>query len=362
MKKIGSQAFFSDNWGAGLDEPVRENVVVIPSSVTSMASDAFTGARHLDAIFLNLPYGVFTTSKSDWVRRVELTTNAYDWSGHKLYVPAGQIEQYRNDSGIKQCWNKDDIQAGAFDFTTDNDFWNTMYRMTVVDAAAKTAKYVYNWGHDSSSVTLSNTQTDHNSGLKYTMVEVGDSCWVNRPDVTTITIPSTSAITRIGAYAFKDCTQLTGELSIPESVNAIGRYAFWNCKGVDALFLNHTGKTVIDDYAWNSTSDYNTDGISLYVPISQYWNILGQTQDWLPCKFSYNYLLPYIKPATEWSVVSVPTDDAILLPASGEFYVANSFNSATKSIVWNLLENNKGIKGFVGMLFKGTPGTVYRFR
>ena len=362
VKKIGSQAFFSDNNGSGLDEPVRENVVVIPSSVTSMASDAFAGARHLDVIFLNLPYGKFTTTKSDWKRRVEQATNTYDWSGHKLYVPAGQIEQYRNDPGIRQCWSIVDIQAGAFDFTTGNDFWNTMYRMTVVNAKTKTAKYVYNWGHNSNTINIKNTETDHNNGIDYTMVEIGDSCWVNRPDVNIISIPSNSAITRIGAFAFKDCTGLTGEISLPESVAEIGQYAFWNCKGVTSLFLNCTNKTTIADYAWNSTSSYNTDNIKLYVPISQYWNILGQTQDWLPYKFTYNCLLPYIKPTSEWSVVSVPTDDAILLPTSGEFYIANSFNQDTQIIGRKKLNNDEGIKGFEGMLFKGTPGTVYRFR
>ena len=363
VKKIGSQAFFSDEYGAGLDEPVRENVVVIPSSVTTIASDAFALARHLDAIFLNVNYGVFTSTKSDWLRRLAPSaTNDYDWSGHKLYVPAGQLEQYRNDSGIKQCWSRGDIQCGAFDFTTGNDFWSTMYRMTVVDATNKKAKYVYNWGTGSTSITVANTKTDHNSGITYTMVEIGDSCWVNRPAVTTVSFPSTSNITKIGPYAFKDCTGLTGEISVPATVSEIGQYSFWNCNKLTSLFLNRTSTTTIADYAWNSYDDYTYDRIKLYMPLSQYWNLYGQTKDWLPTGFTYNYLLPYIKPTTEWSVVSVPTEDAVGLPASGDFYIATTYNSTTQAIGKEKLENNMGIKGFEGMLFKGTVGTVYRFR
>ena len=363
VKKIGSQAFFSDNYGSGLDEPVRENVVVIPSSVTTIASDAFALARHLDAIFLNVNYGVFTSTKSDWLRRLDPSaTNDYDWSGHKLYVPAGQLEQYRNDSGIRQCWSRGDIQCGAFDFTTGNDFWSTMYRMTVVDATNRTAKYVYNWGTGSTSISVANTKTDHNSGITYTMVEIGDSCWVNRPAVTTVSFPSTSNITRIGAYAFKDCTGLTGEISVPATVSSIGQYSFWNCTNLSSLFLNSTGTTTIADYAWNSYDNYAYDRIKLYMPLSQYWNLYGQTKDWLPTGFTYNYLLPYIKPTTEWSAVSVPTEDAVGLPASGDFYIATTYNSTTQAVGKEKLENNMGIKGFEGMLFRGTVGTVYRFR
>ena len=363
VKKIGSQAFFSDNYGSGLDEPVRENVVVIPSSVTTIASDAFALARHLDAIFLNVNYGVFSSTKSDWLRRLDPSaSNDYDWSGHKLYVPAGQLEQYRNDSGIKQCWSRGDIQCGAFDFTTGNDFWSTMYRMTVVDATNKKAKYVYNWGTGSTSITVANTKTDHNSGITYTMVEIGDSCWVNRPAVTTVSFPSTSNITKIGPYAFKDCTGLTGEISVPATVSEIGQYSFWNCNKLTSLFLNRTSTTTIADYAWNSYDDYTYDRIKLYMPLSQYWNLYGQTKDWLPTGFTYNYLLPYIKPTTEWSVVSVPTEDAVGLPASGDFYIATTYNSTTQAIGKEKRENNMGIKGFEGMLFNGTVGTVYRFR
>lgn len=359
VKKIGSQAFFSDEYGSGLDEPVRENVVVIPSSVTTIASDAFALARHLDAIFLNVNYGVFSSVKGDWLRRLAPSAdNDYDWSGHKLYVPAGQLEQYRNDSGIKACWSRGDIQCGAFDFTTGNDFWSTMYRMTVVNPTTKTAKYVYNWGTGSTSVYVANTKTDHNSGITYTMVEVGDSCWVNRPGVTSVTFPSTSNITKIGAYAFKDCTGITGEVSIPSTVSQIGTYAFWNCTNLSSVFLNRDGQSTIIGYNMFYTSRNNI----LYVPLRQFYNIANQTSSWLPNTASNRLLLPYVKPTSEWSAISVPVSDNILLPASGEFYYASSFNSSNYSLGKTQLLNTKGVKGGEGMLLKGTVGTVYRFR
>ena len=50
----------------------------------------------------------------------------------------------------------------------------------------------------------------------------------------TVTIPSTlggKPVTRIGAYAFYNCSGLTS-VTIPDSVTSIGSSAFYNCKNV----------------------------------------------------------------------------------------------------------------------------------
>ena len=58
----------------------------------------------------------------------------------------------------------------------------------------------------------------------------------------------------------------------------------------------------------------------------------------------------------------MPVSDNILLPASGEFYYAPSFNTGNYSLGKTQIGNSQGIKGGEGMLMKGTVGTVYRFR
>ena len=365
VKKIGTQAFFSDKAliidGQYLYETNCENVVVIPSSVTYIDPDAFKYARHLDAIFLNCPYGAFkTTSKNNWQRRTDYNAdNCYDWSGHKLYVPVGQVQQYRNDPGIKAAWNENsDVSAGAFDFTTGNDFMTTMYRMTVVNPTTKTAKYVYNWGTGSAYINAVNTKTDHLTGTSYTMVEIGDSCWANPNTVfKQVSFSSSSTITRIGAYAFQNCMGLNIEVNVPESVNEIGRNAFYGCTNLPSVFLNRTGLTAV--YPNLFTSSQQT---ILYVPLNRFYNIANQTSGWLANTASNRRLLPYVKPTTEWSAISVPVSDNILLPASGEFYYASSINSGNSALNKTQLTNSKGIKGGEGMLMKGTVGTVYRFR
>jgi len=98
------------------------------------------------------------------------------------------------------------------------------------------------------------------------------------------------------------------------------------------------------------------------VPLNRFYNIANQTVNWLANSASNRRLLPYVKPTSEWSAISVPVSDNILLPASGEFYYASSFNSSNYSLGKTQLSNSRGIRGGEGMLMKGTVGTVYRFR
>ncbi len=365
VKTIGKQAFFSDKAQIGggeyLYEINCENVVVIPSSVTYIDPDAFTYARHLDAIFMNCPYGAFkTTSKYNWQRRTDYNaSNCYDWSGHKLYVPVGQVQQYRNDPGIAAAWNENnDVGPGAFDFTFENNFEGTNYRMTVINPTAKTAKYVYCEGNTSNAIVLSKTCTDHITGISYTMVEIGDSAFVKHTAATHIYLDDATSLTRIGAYAFRGLTSLKYEVNVPENVTEIGTRAFYGCTALPSVFITRPyTPTTIGSYIFSSTQQ-----TILYVPLNQLYMTAYNTSSWLSNTASNRRLLPYIKPTSEWSAISVPVSDNILLPSSGEFYYAPSYNSGAHTLNKTRIDNSKGIKGGEGMLMKGTVGTVYRFR
>ena len=363
VKSIGSYAFVSDKFAIDDGEYIAEiggsNYVVIPSSVTSIDPDAFSCARHLEGIYLNCPYGVFTSVKDNWRRRMDLNaSNAYDWSGHKLYVPVGQVQQYRNDPGIAAAWDENnDVGPGAFDFTYDNNFMGTNYRMTVVNPTLKTAKYVYGEGNTTNVILLSNTETDHNTGIKYTMVEIGDSAFVKHTAATHIYLDDATSLTRIGAHAFRGLTLLNQEVNVPASVSQIGSYAFYGCTKLPSVFLNRSSSTTSIGTYMFSTSQTSI----LYVPLNRMYYIAQQCP-WLANTATNRRLLPYVKPTSEWSAISVPVSDNILLPSTGNFYYASSFNSGNYSLGKTQLSNSQGIKGGEGMLMKGTVGTVYRFR
>ena len=203
----------------------------------------------------------------------------------------GQIEQYRNDAGIKACWDSGDIGPGAFDFTTDDNFLTTEYRMTVVSPTAKTAKYVYCEGNSTNPILLDKNCTDHNSGIAYSMVEVGDSAFVKHTSATNVYLDDATSLTRIGANAFRGLTNVKYEINVPASVTQIGAMAFYGCTKLPSVFLNRDNYTSVGSYVF-STSQISI----LYVPIKQFYSIAYQTSAWLANTASNRRLLPYVKP------------------------------------------------------------------
>ena len=387
VKKIGAQAFMSDQYGDGmLSEPVHENIVVIPSSVSTIASNAFQYARHLDAIFLNVPYGVFSSTRDDWCRRVNTNaSNAYDWDGHLLYVPYEYLSAYRGDAGIKAVFVENDwVRAGAFDFYRGSDLWTTPYRMTVVNPTTKTAKYVHNGNAKVTSGSTTDFRTTEKDNMsddnitqlqstEYTMTEIGDGCM----DATTyyafvsvdgnnfeehqgenfksLTIPGT--ITRIGEYAFRGCTGLKTEVDVPESVAEIGNFAFFDCHQLPSIFLNRQTATTLGITLINSIDD-NT---LIYVPLKQYNKTARSAQIWTQDGSSRDCVLPYLKPTTAWSAISVPAKNGIKLPATGDFYTVPAYNASTQTVMRSKLSNTATIADGTAMLFNGTVGQIYKF-
>lgn len=386
VKKIGAQAFMSDEFGAGLSEPVHENIVVIPSSVTTIASNAFQYARHLDAIFLNVPYGVFSSTRADWCRRVNTNaSNAYDWDCHLLYVPYEYLSAYRGDAGIKAVFDEDTwVRAGSFDFYRGSNLWTTPYRMTVLNASSKTAKYVHNGNAKVTSGSTTDFRTTEKDNMsydnitqyqstEYTMTEIGDGCM----DATThyaivgvdgnnfeehqgenfksLTIPNT--ITRIGEYAFRGCTGLKTEVDVPESVAEIGNFAFFDCHQLPSIFLNRQTATTLGFTLINSIDD-NT---LIYVPLKQYNKTARSAQIWTQDGSSRDWVLPYLKPTTAWSAISVPAKNGIQLPSTGDFYTVPAYNASTQTVMRSKLSNTATIADGTAMLFNGTVGQIYKF-
>ena len=66
-------------------------------------------------------------------------------------------------------------------------------------------------------------------------------------------IPTDGSVTSIGFNAFMFCTDLTGELVIPDSVTSIGQQAFYRCSGLTSLNLG-SGVTSIGKSAFQNCS------------------------------------------------------------------------------------------------------------
>lgn len=165
----------------------------------------------------------------------------------------------------------------------------------------------------------------------------------------------------IGSGAFAKCTSLTGEISLPASVSFIGSSAYSNCTGLQSMFINRTEPFTFERDFFPS----HIDGFVCYVNLNLFYDMYTKMKSVVYTAYpttTYKMLVPWVKPTTQWTALSVPVDDDVLLPATGEFYTAQGFDMGTRTLVKTRLDNNKGIKGYEGMLMKGTVGTIYRFR
>ena len=67
------------------------------------------------------------------------------------------------------------------------------------------------------------------------VTSIGDYAFVSCSGLTSVTIPS--SVTSIGDYVFSGCTGLTS-VTVPSSVTSIGRGAFYNCTGLTSVTIN----------------------------------------------------------------------------------------------------------------------------
>ena len=87
--------------------------------------------------------------------------------------------------------------------------------------------------------------------LEEGVTRIGNYAFYNCTSLTSVTIPD--SVTSIGNYAFYRCTSLTG-ITIPDSVPSIGNYAFYSCISLTSITIPDS-VTEIGDYAFrNCTS------------------------------------------------------------------------------------------------------------
>ena len=68
-----------------------------------------------------------------------------------------------------------------------------------------------------------------------------------------------NSVTAIGTYAFGDCTSLTGDLIIPNSVTTIGVGAFYNCNGFTGSLIISNSINSIEDNVFYGCSGFTGD-------------------------------------------------------------------------------------------------------
>lgn len=387
---IGNYAFYDANITS----------LLIPSSVTSVGSYALSYMGYLEHLYYNRPTPptglTFTGLKS----------------GCELSVPFNNVSAYSQNSVWSSAFAT--INGNAYDFAKADDSGNTTLYYTVTsvgtytDALASTLTFngqvkivrgemynpntitipvrYYSTNVDNYAITEIEDQAFSATNLRAVyggncVKKIGERAFYYCFYLTTVNIPNPVHIGRsafyfcdklnsinmgsrlefIGSQAFYACSALTGELTMPATLATIESGAFTNCTGLSSIFISRTETTTFGrDFYPN-----NAEGFVCYVPLNQFYDFYSKMKTSAYSNYpttAPTMLLPWVKPTTQWTPISVPVDDDVLLPATGDFYISTVYSRPYSSLGKTRLDNNKGIKGYEGMLLKGTVGTIYRFR
>ncbi|MGM9869947.1 MAG: leucine-rich repeat protein [Sodaliphilus sp.] len=324
--------------------------IQIPSSVESIGSNALGWNTLLSKIYLNNAWAANITS---WVL-TDVPTSC------TLYVPTGQVQQYKNNSK----WGTLNVKAGAYDFAY-GDKPNSIYHLTVTDTNPVEAdgvtydgkaKYVYGPQIASSTTNVFTADRyESYNNKKYLITEFGDSL-LHGASQMDVRLRNNPLIERIGAYAFYNSGVTS--FDVPASCTEIGRWAFVNAQKLKELVL-------LSEASFPSfSSDFyglNASGFTCYVPWGLYARYKSSIKSWIP--FSADSGTPlerlnaFFKSANTAEAICI--DHPVDWDASGmEAYTVNQVNISAK--IANTHKESATPAG-TGLLVKGyKKGDIYK--
>ncbi len=117
------------------------------------------------------------------------------------------------------------VVTHAHDFEVDGIYYN-------INGTEATVTYGPSYGGYSGSVTIPSTVTYNN--VIYSVTAIGREAFERCSELTSIHLPN--SITLIDFYAFEYCTGLTN-IEIPTSVSEIGHFAFYGCENLSHIIV-----------------------------------------------------------------------------------------------------------------------------
>ena len=246
---------------------------VIPNSVTSIGSNAFSGCRGLTSV--TIPNSVTSIDDKAFsgcsslisvtclAKKVPTTySTAFDGSNIEnatLFVPAKLVASYQ---GYTFSW-------GRFGNFVGIDYGSCGTNVTYIYAEGTLT--IYGTGAMTDYISYTNTPWySYISKIKAVVVtdgvtSIGNKAFQKCSGLTSLTIPN--SVTYIGDYAFSGCSGLTS-VTIPNSVTYIGSFAFSSCSRLTSVAIGNNvtsigGSAFYDCYSLTSVTVENPVPVSI---------------------------------------------------------------------------------------------------
>ena len=200
------------------------NSITIPSSVTSIGSNAFAFCN-VKAINVNSSNSKFSSSDGVLFNKDKTTLIQY---------PVGKADtSYNIPASVRK------IGEGAF-------AWAKLKNVTIPNSVESVGKEAFSFSA-LKSITLS-------SG----MTSISDGAFALCICLTDVTIPS--SVTSIGAFAFSLCFGLAS-VTLPSSVASIGEYAFFMCIGLKSVTIPNSVTSIGTEAFIGSVDSASIEGV-----------------------------------------------------------------------------------------------------